>query len=270
MPELSRDALFDALQARRHYATTGSRVHLMTRASTDGMSTVWTDDPRIAGARSRASKVMMMGDIVTGGDSPVQFSVDVAGHSPLLSLEIRRGKAVIETIRPRSETRDGARYRVEWSGAEYRGRARQTIWDGTLKVSGATITNVAPINFLNPDRPLRRVSNHELAWSSITTGNFAGLDLTLSGEGARLAIVTPQGTLDADLSGIGDVPLVQPYGKLGREIRISRLPAADAPASIMIKRRIELERGDNPIWICATFADGHQAWSSPIYFIREH
>jgi len=26
--------------------------------------------------------------------------------------------------------------------------------------------------------------------------------------------------------------------------------------------------GDNPLWICVTTEDAHQAWSSPVYVIR--
>jgi hypothetical protein len=36
-----------------------------------------------------------------------------------------------------------------------------------------------------------------------------------------------------------------------------------------VDTEIDLDRGgDNPIWVCVTTEDGHQAWSSPIYFIR--
>jgi hypothetical protein len=31
---------------------------------------------------------------------------------------------------------------------------------------------------------------------------------------------------------------------------------------------IPLEAGrDNPVWICVTTEDGHQAWSSPVYVV---
>jgi hypothetical protein len=268
LTELTRDALFDAMHARHHYATTGCRVHLTARAKLDNAATVWTDDPRVTGARSYEAKDVIMGDIVSPAPASVEFSAEVVGDSPILSVELRRGNEVIETIRPQREQPLGRRYRVEWSGAEYRGRARQTVWDGSLKITGADIVSAEPINFLNPDRPLKRASATELSWSSITTGNFSGVELVLSGTEATVEITTPQGVVTMDLSKVGHDPVVKDFGKLKRELRISRQPDQYAVSPFALNRKIEMVAGDNPIWICTSFADGHQAWSSPIYFVR--
>ena len=152
--------------------------------------------------------------------------------------------------------------------AEYRGQARQTVWDGSLKVTGAEILSAEPINFFNPDRPLRQISNYELSWSSITTGNFSGVDLLVSSSDATIEITTPHGALTEHLSNLDHAPTVKNFGKLKRELRISRQPEQYAVSRFALKRQIALVAGDNPIWICATFGDGHQAWSSPIYFVR--
>jgi hypothetical protein len=74
----------------------------------------------------------------------------------------------------------GGRVRILWSGAEYRGRGRQTIWDGRLVLEDNSIQTARPINFFNPDRRLRQISDRELAWESVTTGNFSGFDLWLT------------------------------------------------------------------------------------------
>jgi hypothetical protein len=142
------------------------------------------------------------------------------------------------------------------------------VWDGSLKVTGADIVTAEPINFLNPDRPLRQVSKNEESWSSITTGNASGVELLLSGDDARLDITTPQGAVSAHLAELDHAPIVKTFGKLRRELRISRQPEHYAVSSYTLNRAIGLVAGDNPIWICASFADGHQAWSSPIYFVR--
>jgi hypothetical protein len=75
------------------------------------------------------------------------------------------------------------------------GRARQTTWDGSLKLSGGRIISATPINFLNPDRQLKQISDTELRWLSITTGNMAGIDLILSHDEATLEIETPMGSV---------------------------------------------------------------------------
>jgi hypothetical protein len=269
MKDLTRDALFDALHARHHYGTSGSRVHLVATARLSCAATVWTDDPRVAGARSHAASEVMMGDIVTSPPRGIEFHAQVVAASALLSVELRRGSEILETIRPHAESPMGRRYRIEWSGAEYRGRARQTIWDGSLKIAGARIISAEPINFLNPDRPLKRVSESELAWSSITTGNQAGIDLLVSSDNATIEISTAVGTFSGRLSEISHQPTVKEFGKLNRQLQISRQPEHYTAFSLVFERGIELEDGDNPIWICAKFADGHSAWSSPIYFIQE-
>lgn len=268
LTELTRDALFDAMHARHHYATTGCRVHLAAKATLQNSATVWTDDPRVSGARSYTASDVIMGDIVSPAPAGAEFSAEIVADSPILSVELRRGNEVIETIRPQSEQPTGCRFRIEWSGAEYRGRARQTVWDGSLRVIGADIVSAEPINFLNPDRPLKHDSKNKLSWSSITTGNLSGIELVLSGVDATVEITTPQGTVTANLSEVGHDPIVTNFGKLKRELRISRQPDQYAVSPFALKRKIDMVAGDNPIWICASFADGHQAWSSPIYFVR--
>ena len=186
-----------------------------------------------------------------------------------MSVEIRRGCDVLETILPNGSLPLGHRYRIEWSGAEYRGRARQTVWDGSLRVSGAQILSAEPINFFNPDRRLKRVSPSELSWSSITTGNSSGIDLVVSHDDAEIAIKTPHGLFEQRLSSIGHAPRVMAFGKLRRELRVSRQPKTYTVTSVEIERDIGLVEGDNPLWLRVDFADGHQAWSSPIYFMRK-
>jgi hypothetical protein len=267
MKDLTREALFDALQSRHHYATTGARVHMTAEVRLDQVVTVWTDDPRVANARYHLASDVIMGDIVSCAARRVDFEATVTADSGILSVEVRRGSEVLDTIRPNGDQPMGSRYRIEWSGAEYRGRARQTTWDGTLKVYGARIVSAVPINFLNPDRPLKQVSEGELSWSSITTGNYAGVDLVLSSADATLSIETQLGTVELRTSDVGHTPVVTSFGKLAREIRVSRQPDSYAVKAVSLKRSVDLIEGDNPLWICASFADGHQAWSSPIYFI---
>jgi len=134
---------------------------------------------------------------------------------------------------------------------------------------GAEIVSANPINFLNPDRPLKQVSRTELSWSSITTGNCAGIDLILSGDDAEIKIETAVGELAVSLANIGHEPTIRKFGKLARELRISRQPDEYAVTATELRRDIDLVAGDNPLWLCASFADGHQAWSSPIYFIGQ-
>ena len=268
LPELTRSALFEAMRARHHYGTTGCRLHLATTASWERDGVIWTDDPRIEGARSRPGRAAVMGDIVQGIDTEVTFAATVDAASPILSVELRRGREVLEVIRPHAALPSGRRVRVEWSGAEYRGRARQTVWDGAATTLGGTIEQARAINFLNPERPLRRVAPDAVAWSSITTGNLAGVDLLLSDAAATIRVETPHVTLERRLSELDANPFTADCGKLGRQLRLSRPAETLDTRSIQIERRVPLSAGDNPLYVCVTLEDGHQAWSSPIYVLK--
>ena len=72
----------------------------------------------------------MMGDIVQTEDTEVTLAVEVSAQGPIERIEIRNGLEVVQTLRGFSEDDLGERIRVVWSGAEYRGRGRETNWKG--------------------------------------------------------------------------------------------------------------------------------------------
>jgi hypothetical protein len=249
LPELSRAALFEAMRARHHYATTGCRLHLETGVTVGG-------------------RQAMMGDIVTTQATSIRFHAAVAAASPVLSVELRCGCEVIETLRPHADAPLSKRVRVEWSGAEYRGRGRETIWDGFARAVGGTVVSAQAINFLNPQRPLRQPALDRVEWTSITTGNFAGVDLVLSDDAQGIAVQTPHATVERALDALEAEPLVVDCGGLARQLRLSRLPSALTALSVAFDRDVPLLSADNPLLVCVTLEDGHQAWSSPIYVVR--
>ena len=250
LPGLTRDALFDAMRARHHYATTGCRLHLHTSVSVSGAAAI-------------------MGDIVPTESRSVSFKVAVETSSPVLSVELRRGREVLEVVRPHDEAELSQRVRVDWSGAEYRGRGRETVWDGFATIADGTVVAARSINFLNPLRPLRHPEPGRIEWSSITTGNTAGIDLKLSANATRIAVVTPYAKIEEQLGRLGAKPLVIDCGGLARQLRLSRLPETLCATSLSLERQVDLNLGDNPLFVCVTLEDGHQAWSSPIYVVRE-
>ena len=57
---------------------------------------------------------------------------------------------------------------------------------------------------------------------------------------------------------------------LPRGIRLFRLPNENTHKSVSIERKLEPQMGrDNPFYVRITLEDGTQAWSSPIYVLRE-
>ncbi|QMU56748.1 MAG: hypothetical protein GKR98_00130 [Boseongicola sp.] len=57
---------------------------------------------------------------------------------------------------------------------------------------------------------------------------------------------------------------------LPRGIRLFRLPDDNPHTSVQIERTLKPRSGrDNPFFVRVTLEDGTQAWSSPIYVLRE-
>ena len=57
---------------------------------------------------------------------------------------------------------------------------------------------------------------------------------------------------------------------LPRRIQMFRLPDDNLHTSVRIERKLEPQIGrDNPFYVRIMLEDGTQAWSSPIYILRE-
>ena len=270
LPELTRDALFDCLRKRRHYGTTGERMLLDVRASFASPAERFEEDPQLGPSRAEPVKEALMGDIVcTGGDSVV-LSVDVVGSSPIERLEIRNGRESLEVVRPhREEALRGKRVRVVFEGAEYRGRFRQTVWDGSARIEGNRILRAEKINFFNPLKAFEQTAADALRWEAVTTGNFAGFDVWLEDASAgTLRFETEPARFELPVAEIGVEDRVYEAGKLGRRARVFRLPDENPHRKVVIERTVELKSGvDNPLYVAVTQEDGHRAWSSPIWIV---
>lgn len=56
---------------------------------------------------------------------------------------------------------------------------------------------------------------------------------------------------------------------LGRTLSVYRLPEADWVRHLMLAHYVTFNGGsDLPVYVRVTQADGHRAWSSPIYLIE--
>jgi hypothetical protein len=269
LPRLDRAAVFEALRRRRHYGTTGCRMFLHVEARMGEPAELFDDDPALGAARSVAGATAEMGHIVRTEAATVEFIVEAIGSTPIERIDVFNGTELLATFRSFSEAELGRRIRVIWEGAEYRGRGRQTVWDGSLKLAGNSFSKASAVNFLNADTPLRVTGTTGLAWNSVTTGNMAGLDILLDdAAGGTLRIDPKPASAVIPIGEIGMADRVVDAGGLGRRIRVLRLPERLSPAAMDVSLTVALHPGrDNPVYARVTQEDGHQAWSSPIYFI---
>src|SRR5262249_25070951 len=149
--ELTRDALFEALRKRRHYGTTGTRLFLDLRGTFAQPVIGFAEDPQLGPASELRVREAHMGDIIRPGSVPLQLTAEVIGTAPIDRVDVLHGTRVAQTVRPFGAADLGRRVRVLWQGAEYRGRGRETMWQGKLSLTGNRFTRFAAVNFLNPE-----------------------------------------------------------------------------------------------------------------------
>ena len=265
--DLTRAGLFDALRRRHHYATTGCRMVLDVRAAFDSEAMLYADDPNLGAAQHTRGREAMMGDIVQSPDAAVEFTIEAQASAPIERVEIRNGLEVLETWRPYDEAALSRRVRVIWEGSEYRGRGRQTIWDGGCTLDGNSFERFVPINMWNLDRKIEQTGPGALSWTALTTGGFGGFDAWLTDPRAgTLRIDTPLVKCEIAVADIGREDMVFDAGGIRRRIRVFRLPDENPYREVKLSRRIALKpAGDNALYVCLTQEDGHLIWSSPIY-----
>jgi hypothetical protein len=270
MPELTRDALFEALRQRRHYGTTGARIFVDLHAAFDQPVTGFSDDPLLGPVREVAVQRAAMGDIIRPGRVPMRLTAEVIGTAPVERVDVMHGTSVAKSVRPYRAADLGRRVRMLWQGAEYRGRGRETLWQGKLTVTGNRIQRFAAVNFLNPERVVQETApGTALSWTSVTTGNLAGIDLWLDrADQGALDIETNIVSSKVDLTTLADETSSFDGGGLGRRLSVYRLPEADWSHKVTLDHSVSFTGGaDLPVYLRVTQADGHQAWSSPIYLI---
>ena len=268
--ELTRNALFDALRRRHHYATTGCRLHLDTRVRFDQPAALYADDPGMGGKVMAQVQQARMGDILRSGDDSVTLEIEVSAASPIERIEIRNRTQLLETWRPWTQEQLGRRIRIIWEGSEYRGRGRQSVWDGSATLTGNNFASFSSINLWNIDKTIRQAAPDKLTWTALTTGGFGGADVLLAdAQAGSLRLETPLAQAELAVAEIGLHDRVIPTGGgIKRQMRVFRLPDTNDTRSARLSRRITRAASEDALYVCVTLEDGHLAWSSPIYLLR--
>ena len=227
MPELTRDALFEALRRRRHYGTTGTRLFLDLQGSFAEPVIAFAEDPKLASAQE-GEPVRCASWATSCGPAQCRCGSRSRPSAPRRSSGSTccTAEIVAQSVRPFAPADLGRRVRVLWQGAEYRGRGRETMWQGRLTLSGTRFSRYAPVNFLNPERKIEEITpGTVLAWSSVTTGNLAGIDLWLDqAHRGTLTLATNIVSGDVNLERLADDTVTFDGGGLGRRIGVYRLP----------------------------------------------
>ena len=241
--ELTREAIWDALRARHCFATTGARIVL---------------DVRMNGH--------MMGDIVQGTRGTLAASIH--GTAPLLETQILRGARIVyEHVLATPGENENPRILVYWRGPIVGPSAGKTCWSGTLTIAGGKILNFAELGFTTLGDGVRRCSDETLEITSTTSGNFNGLAIEMERPNDHeLVFETEAVAFRAPLSQVDARRKVFSNLQQSVEVVVRKASNTPAPRSVTLTYADDIaEAGVNPYWLRVVQADGHEAWSSPIY-----
>ena len=246
--ELTRDAVFGALQKRRCYGTTGVRMGLWFEANGHPMGSI----------------------VETPG--PVKLTAMVKGTGPLDSLLLFQGKNIIEQIRPEAfdDVRSSNRIRVSWEGARIRGRARRATWDGSISVEGAKIRSAETFSFDSPADGIIHFDEKSVYFKSSTTGDVDGIELFLdSARGGSLAFDSLIGHCKVDLKMLDQQPQKVTFGGLELTVVIQKYPEKIEKTQMELTRTVFPEPDTTSAYMLKVIQeDGHMGWTSPI-FVRK-
>jgi hypothetical protein len=247
--ELTREAIFEALRARRCYATTGQRILLDVSCNGHQMGEEFrtTEPPTI--------RCRVVG--TTGIES-----VEVLRCSP----GERRPKVVyahpINADAPPSN-----RIKIAWRGFRQIARYFQLVWDGSLTLSKGRITAAQGYAFDTSLEGIVEHSKQRVAWRSQTVGDEDGIIVTLDAPPrARLRFETQPARFEIALREITASPKIFSGQGVDTSVAVRRLPDAPFPTELEFAFTHAKPPSDlNAYFVRVVQEDGGRAYSSPFY-----
>ncbi len=140
-------------------------------------------------------------------------------------------------------------------------------WDGTIRVSGATIKSATTFAFDSAADGIVAQTANELTFKSGTTGDIDGIELDLD-QAAKgsLHFASRAGSCRVDLAGLDTTRKCYDFGGLGIRACVERYPTALTELEANLSTEIEAStRQTTPHFVKVIQADGHMTWSSSIY-----
>lgn len=250
--ELTREAIFEALQSRRCYATTGERILLDVTCADSTMG----EQLELSGPPS-----IDVGAWGTRGIESIELLRCIQGDNPRIEI--------IHTHRPPGPP-SNSRLRVAWGGARIYGRNRSTIWQGSLTVEGARITRCIPWALDNPTERVEQVGPGQIAFDTMTTGHQDGVILELDNPTeAVLHFQSAPCSFELPVGDIGDDAVRFDAGGVRQHVEVTRLPQQSPPQEMQFRfTDDDAPEGDLAYWVRLRQDDGAMAWSSPIFIRR--
>ncbi|MDQ3702525.1 MAG: DUF3604 domain-containing protein, partial [Chloroflexota bacterium] len=283
----SRAAIWEALKARRTYATTGARLLL------DVVARARTPEGR-EGSEGRdypMGSIVDLSAIDLSDPRRLEIAVSVHGTAPLWRVEVLRWPDVVyrhvlsssDVSLPIRDVSSGRhRLRIGWTGSRIRARRRMTRWDGGLSVAEGTLLHAQGWGFDHPEDGITARSPHSVTWRSETAGDWDGIVIDLAAnDDAPLRFESGPATFSFTPRDVAAGPLVIDAGGVGQQVHIERDLGPDAPRQASFVYHLPAEEapsgtsgtsgtstGREAYFVRVTQQDGHIAWSSPFFVQR--
>ena len=104
----------------------------------------------------------------------------------------------------------------------------------------------------------------------MTTGGVQGVVVYLKGKLGRLGLEINNKKLHMHIGEITQRQKNYRMGGLDAKLEIYQTHSGNKFQEVDLKYKVKnLRKGDNPIFVKVTQKDGHMAWSSPVYLVRE-
>ena len=258
---------FEAMRARRVYATTGARI--VAKVEADGH---------------------LMGSQFSTSESP-EVAVAVAGTASLESVELFRDEERLARW-DEAPAGDPGRVRVLWQGSSRQTSYSGVVWDGTITVDGGRITGTETLRFDSPRSHVVEATGTSVRFHAWGCGYRMGLELDIEGdESTRIEVsvatrvitgpayggfgssqprrisLAPaeRACLTAGLGELAESTRTLDLGVRDRQIDIGLAPVHGPRQATLVFRDEDPRAGLNPYWVRVVQVDQEMAWTSPVW-----
>lgn len=252
--DLTAEHVGRALRARRTWATTGSRSVALLRSGDD-----WMGDEILTAANELQLEYGLYG--TTGWEHLALHDT----QGPLWRRDLNTEVGLSESL-----------VRIRWGGARHRDRYRWATWAGRLHVSGTRIETVIPWAASHSEQVIE-TDGQTISWRTTTYGSDIGFLMRL-GELSQARFDIETTVLEDDHRAtmtVTGAELItqsfheQPCGGLNLRVRAERIAEPSAlPSTLQGSVSLELPSQHSAVYLRATQSDGHQVWTSPLFFAR--
>lgn len=247
--KLTRKDIFQALSNRHTYATTGARIYL---------DVICYDYQKEVG---------MMGDIIKCGND-MRLKVSCAGTSAVDRIEIWNKDKIIYIHSPEFKVSDKTYIKIIWFGAGSKGRDRNFLWQGDIRIKENFISKIEKINFFMLSSFVMQTKN-SVHFQGGTTGGAQGIILELEKNAGQIEMDINEAKIIIEIKNLTNIPKVYYMNEFDAKVEAYKVVKNSNPELIsFILDLKELNKGDNPIFAKVIQRDGNLAWSSPIYLVE--